>query len=135
MATETKEAKTLYGPRKIGQKAFELQKQQQKLSKRGATVYGHRKGGGTRAGDVEHVEVDPIEGGNPFIGEDGEVVTISEMKVILNDHPELLDLAVETEVEQAEPRVGAIRHLKRLEGERDGGPREGLVELLDRLTG
>lgn len=142
MAEELNAAKTLYGPRKIGQKAWKEQQAEQKFSNRGATVYGTRKGGGGRAGDPQHVATaDDDQGatgvtqsGNPFLGDDDQIVTISTMKEVLEANPELLDLAIETEVEQEEPRVGAIGHLKKLEGERPGGPREGLMQLLERMS-
>lgn len=41
----TKEAKTLYGPRKLGEKAFQAQQDQKVMTSPGGVVYGSRKGG------------------------------------------------------------------------------------------
>lgn len=130
-------AKTKYGPRKIGDSAFAKQQAEATLSKRGATKYGPRKGGGVRAGDPDNVNdeagYDEDANTNPFLTEDGKLVSIGDAKDVLDAEPELLDLAIETEAASGSPRKGAVEHYLKLESERDSGPRDGVVSILERL--
>ena len=129
-------AKTLYGPRKLGAEKFALQQARQKASTRGATVYGPRKGGGLRRGDPQHVEDESIEHVNPYLDEGGDRVTLSTLKERLSADPDSLDVAIETEIAHPEgARKGALELFLKLEREREGGARPGLVKLLeDQLT-
>lgn len=125
------EAKTLYGPRKLGEEAFAAQQARQKLSSRGATVYGSRKqdpspgapgtpAPGNRADNPYTLYAD--QSGDNYL-------SIDELKKRLAEKPDDLDLAIQAELDMTEPRKGAVRHFIELE-EKAGTPREALLKIL-----
>lgn len=125
-----------YGRRKLGDKLYEEQAAKKTSSGRGSTVYGERKGGGghTAAPQVTPDASPRPPEENPFIAnEKGDRVTIAELQKILEERPELLDLAIETECQLADPRQGAIRELRKLEGARPEGPRAAVMKLLSQF--
>lgn len=131
-----KKTKTRYGPRKIGAEEFAKQQADKVLRGRPSTKYGPRKGGAkkieadTPAPDSSRAQ-DPSK--NPFLSPKGERVPLGTLESILDDEPELFDLALETEVAAEEARKGAVELLRKLELDRDGGPRESVIQLLSKL--
>lgn len=110
----------LPGPRKIGKKAFEKRQKEKVNKSRPATVYGRRKGGPVAAEEKPY----------PFEKANGNPITISSLKELLAEKPELLGAAIEYECSLDDPRKGAVEHLLELEQGRDEGPREDVVQLL-----
>lgn len=132
-----------YGPRKIGEEEFQRQQAMKQFEGRQATVYGKRKGdGNAKPVLLKHTDPDTqrdkpreaAETGNPFRDEKGEVVTIGAMKEVLEADPSLLDVAIETELAQSEPRKGAIEFLMKTERARPAGERESVIQLLEKLA-
>lgn len=137
-----KQVPNRYGPRKIGQEEFERQQAMKQFEGRQSTVYGPRKGDPSKPVLLKHTDPDkdrdrPREsaaGANPFRKEDGDVVTIGRMGELLEENPGLLDVAIETELAQAEPRKGAVELLLKTERARPAGERESVIQLLDKLA-
>ena len=136
--------KNQYGPRKLGKAAFAEQQAKNKLSHRPSTAYGSRKTGAKRAPS----SADPVTTAterttppqpdatgetNPFLTGSGDRITIGQLGTVLEEQPGLLDVAIEAELAHKDkPRKGALELLKRLEGTRGSGPREGVINLIDR---
>lgn len=134
--------RTEYGKRKLGQKAWEAREAAKQTRSRDSTVYGKRKAGAKRspskADTTETILVVDGDGrpaepsANPFVAETGERVTIARLEELLDEHPEYIDLALETELGHEDPpRKGALAHLRSLEGTRPEGPRESVISLLN----
>lgn len=124
--------KSRYGPRKLGQKAFEEQQSKQKMTSRdGTTVFGKRKAGSARPEFHERKAAAEVE-------KKGEAtewgkLSIKDLDARLTAEPGLLDIASVAELERAEPRKGAAEILLRFEKERPGGAREQMVKLLGQV--
>lgn len=143
------EAKTYYGPRKIGQEAFEKQQAEKVMASREATVYGPRKGNPTADLETEsepesepetepEVETDStetepeVELADAADSDESGYVTIDELTSALAGDPSLLDTAIEAEFGRDDgPRKGAARVLLETELEREDGPREEVVARLE----
>lgn len=141
--------KTQYGARKLGRAKWEEQQAANKLSHRASTVYGGRKTGAKRApSSADVVEHEGHEGPqnetaaprqpdargetNPFLTGAGDRITIGQLEEVLIENPGLLDVAIEAELAHEDrPRKGALELLKKLEGTRASGPREGVINLID----
>jgi len=129
------EKEVRYGPRKLGQEAFERQQAAKPFEHRQATVYGARKGNVPKLvleGDAEPQKADQGDG-NPFLTAAGAPVPLGTLESLLEASPELLDVAVETEVGTGKPRVGAVELLTKLENARPDGARESVLNLLTKL--
>jgi hypothetical protein len=135
--------KVQYGKRKLGQAAWEEQQAKNKVSHRPSTAYGPRKAGAKRSpssADTTVREQQPTTAAadargetNPFLTGAGDRITISQLGVVLEEQPGLLDVAIEAELAHKDkPRKGALELLKKLENTRATGPREGVVKLIDR---
>lgn len=146
MAEQAQESKTLYGPRKLGEKAFAKQEAEQTFSSREATVYGSRKGGppapvvATLSPAAPPPTTPPVpaqrpDTANPFepTGDENSsgYVTLSELADVLHKRPQLLDAAIEAEYRDGTPRKGAIELFLDIEANRKDGPRG---DVIDRLT-
>lgn len=122
------DAVTRYGPRKIGEEAFEEQQAAKVRSSRGGTVYGPRKmEGAAGGGEVETVATDELP--------DFDELSIADLEAALAEDPAILDAAIDAELAREDgPRKGGSRVLLAAELEREGGPREEVVELLEPHT-
>jgi hypothetical protein len=126
--------KVQYGVRKLGKKAWLEQQAKNKVSTREATVYGKRKGGRVPVPVAAPVREANDEPRNPFVQGKGRV-SIVRLGEILEKEPNLLDLAIETEVSHPDgQRKGALELLAEIEGKRPGGPRESVTKLLAKLA-
>lgn len=93
----------------------------------------------TRIGDRKGGQPDSTEGAgpvrvdtpqeNPFI--EASVATVEKL---LEERPELVDLAIQTELARDKPRKGVVGPLRKAERARPGGPREKILKVLDHLT-
>jgi hypothetical protein len=123
---------TRYGPRKLGEKQFAEQQARRSITSASGVVYGSRKGGPAPA----TTEPNPA---NPFLAAadpngDGRV-TLAELTGRLNEDGSLLDLAIEAEFKDGEPRKGALRLFRGLEEQREGGPRAEVMHLIAQFEG
>jgi hypothetical protein len=64
---------------------------------------------------------------------DDNTMSVDEVKVALAENPYAFDdfMVAELLRKGDGPRLGALRHLREIEGQRDGGPREDVVKLID----
>lgn len=128
------EAKTMYGRRKLGEKVYAEQQAKKPLKSRQGTVYGKRKA--PQAPVPMPAATTPARRArdeNPFLLPTGARVSVPKLGELIED-PDLLDLAIETELSHPDkPRKGAIEALRDAENGRDGGPRASVTRLLDQL--
>jgi hypothetical protein len=131
------EAKTMYGPKKLGRAKWEEQQGTMKARNREGTVYGKRKVPPTKAATAVPPGAPPRVNGdekNPFLNDQGGRVSVAKLEELISEDPTLLDLALETELSHPDkPRKGAIDTLRRLEGTRGSGPRGSVMKLLEQL--
>lgn len=135
MAYETREVKTLYGPRKIGAEAFAKQQAEQKLSTRANTVYGSKKGDPAPTAPATPADPPKPPAGPRAGDKDAKPASLEALEKSLTRRPALLDAAIAAELKTAKPRKGALELFVKVEKSRKGGPRaEVLAQLEQALT-
>lgn len=80
--------------------------------------------------DGEGEGEESVEEDSPFAG---DLLPVSEVRGLLEQNPELLDDAIQTELRDGVPREDAVKLFIELEQKRAEGPREDVVRLLEQF--
>lgn len=128
----TEVAVTLYGPRKLDPDEYAAQQARKKMTARGGTVYGRRKGDDpptAQAQPADAEETKEPEQAKPELP-DFRALNLDRLEETMLEKPELLDEAIKAELADGKPRKGAIELFLEVEDARAEGPREEVVRLL-----